>query len=239
MAWRGQGITGSNNIPLGNRRRFGGSDSAPDDGGYNPAQPSTGFSDSNYKRGRSPERRKILVRRKISSFAHSIQQQNPWSRAREDARREIAGVMLRRTRPLVSWVWLPWSKPTWPMSSLKPILCTCASRKSAKSWGSTTLSQLTATGKQIPSYPFESPSWHATSLGLHPHLHSMITLVVVSIPENIAIASVWKMNAINRLKRPWKSFLTTTRRRTIEDLLRRRRKSMCQWTIIQRLTSVW
>ena len=58
MAWRNQGITGSNNIPLGSRRRFGGSDSAPpvDDGGYNPSQPQTGFSDGNYKRGRSPER---------------------------------------------------------------------------------------------------------------------------------------------------------------------------------------
>lgn len=59
MAWRNQGITGSNNIPLGARRRFGGSDSAPpDDGGYNPSQPSTGISDGSYKRGRSPERGK-------------------------------------------------------------------------------------------------------------------------------------------------------------------------------------
>ena len=60
MAWRGQGITGSNNIPLGNRRRFGGSDASPlgDDGGYNPTQPMTGLADVSYKRGRSPERRK-------------------------------------------------------------------------------------------------------------------------------------------------------------------------------------
>ena len=58
MAWRNQGITGSNNIPLGSRRRFGGGDSAPppDDGGYNPSQPQAGLSDGNYKRGRSPER---------------------------------------------------------------------------------------------------------------------------------------------------------------------------------------
>jgi len=55
MAWRKQ--TGSNNIPLGSRRRFGGSDSAPpDDGGYNPSMPSAGISDTSYKRGRSPER---------------------------------------------------------------------------------------------------------------------------------------------------------------------------------------
>ena len=59
MAWSSQGITGSNNIPLGNRRRFGGSDSTGpvDDGGYNSVQPSPGLSESSYKRGRSPERR--------------------------------------------------------------------------------------------------------------------------------------------------------------------------------------
>ena len=57
MAWRSQGITGSNNIPLGARRKFGGADATPpvDDGGYNPSQPN-GFADGGYKRGRSPER---------------------------------------------------------------------------------------------------------------------------------------------------------------------------------------
>lgn len=59
MAWRNQGITGSNNIPLGARRRFGGGDPSPpaDDGGYNPSQPSAGLTDGGYKRGRSPEPR--------------------------------------------------------------------------------------------------------------------------------------------------------------------------------------
>ncbi|KAG9377566.1 hypothetical protein A1F94_011969 [Pyrenophora tritici-repentis] len=51
MSWRNQGITGSNNIPLGTRRRFGGEN---DDGGYNPAAPAEGLSE--LKRGRSPER---------------------------------------------------------------------------------------------------------------------------------------------------------------------------------------
>ncbi|KZM20011.1 Branchpoint-bridging protein [Ascochyta rabiei] len=51
MSWRNQGITGSNNIPLGNRRRFGGDDEA---GGYNPSAPAEGLSE--LKRGRSPER---------------------------------------------------------------------------------------------------------------------------------------------------------------------------------------
>ena len=60
MAWRNQGITGSNNIPLGARRRFGASDSTPsaDDAGYNPSQPSSGYQDGGSKRGRSPERGK-------------------------------------------------------------------------------------------------------------------------------------------------------------------------------------
>ena len=60
MAWRSQGSTGSNNIPLGNKRRFGG-DASPhqDDGGYNPSKP--GLSDNGYsKRGRSPIRCKSL-----------------------------------------------------------------------------------------------------------------------------------------------------------------------------------
>ena len=61
MAWqRNQGITGSNNIPLGNRRRFGGDSTPGDDGGYNPSQPSTGLSDG-YKRGRSPERGRFFT----------------------------------------------------------------------------------------------------------------------------------------------------------------------------------
>lgn len=58
MSWRNQGITGSNNIPLGTRRRFGGGD---DDGGYNPSAPAEGLSE--LKRGRSPERSKSIPTR--------------------------------------------------------------------------------------------------------------------------------------------------------------------------------
>lgn len=43
MSWRNQGITGSNNIPLG-KRRFGGEDGTPQPDG-----------DKDLKRGRSPE----------------------------------------------------------------------------------------------------------------------------------------------------------------------------------------
>ncbi len=54
MAWRQQGSTGSNNIPLGNKRRFGGGDTESPRGenGYNPTQPA--LSDGGIKRGRSP-----------------------------------------------------------------------------------------------------------------------------------------------------------------------------------------
>jgi splicing factor 1 len=71
MAWRSQGITGSNNIPLGNRRRLPGDSASPqgDDGGYNPSQPLTGFSDvSSYKRGRSPIRGKLPTSNHCKNF---------------------------------------------------------------------------------------------------------------------------------------------------------------------------
>ena len=56
MSWRSQGITGSNNIPLGTRRRFGGDDGGAQDAGYVPSPSSDGMADSSYKRGRSPAR---------------------------------------------------------------------------------------------------------------------------------------------------------------------------------------
>jgi len=57
MSWRNQGITGSNNIPLGNRRRFGG-----DDGAVKEESPASTFAseDRDLKRGRSPEPRESL-----------------------------------------------------------------------------------------------------------------------------------------------------------------------------------
>jgi splicing factor 1 len=58
MAWRAQGSTGSNNIPLGNKRRFPAGDSASpqrEENGYNPSQPASGY-DGGFKRGRSPVR---------------------------------------------------------------------------------------------------------------------------------------------------------------------------------------
>lgn len=50
MSWRNQGITGSNNIPLG-KRRFGGEDDMPQPDG-----------DRDLKRGRSPEPSEYLLK---------------------------------------------------------------------------------------------------------------------------------------------------------------------------------
>ncbi|KAK3370111.1 hypothetical protein B0H63DRAFT_307684 [Podospora didyma] len=62
MSWRTQGITGSNNIPLGKVRRFGGSDDGSNNGStgaFSPPPTNNGYSnggDRDMKRGRSPER---------------------------------------------------------------------------------------------------------------------------------------------------------------------------------------
>ncbi|KLU91467.1 branchpoint-bridging protein [Magnaporthiopsis poae ATCC 64411] len=65
MSWRNQGITGSNNIPLGKTRRFGGdpepeappSNYAPPPSSYAPPSVASTGPDRELKRGRSPEPR--------------------------------------------------------------------------------------------------------------------------------------------------------------------------------------
>ncbi|KAJ6782526.1 hypothetical protein PWT90_01354 [Aphanocladium album] len=66
MSWRNQGITGSNNIPLGNRRRFGGDE----DGDSTP--------DRDLKRGRDPEPRNE------SSGPRQRKKRNRWGDASEN-----------------------------------------------------------------------------------------------------------------------------------------------------------
>ncbi|KAB5575641.1 hypothetical protein GE09DRAFT_990974 [Coniochaeta sp. 2T2.1] len=56
MAWRSQGITGSNNIPLGKVRRVGGSSDDGHQDGPIDATPYSNGSNGDLKRGRSPER---------------------------------------------------------------------------------------------------------------------------------------------------------------------------------------
>jgi splicing factor 1 len=57
MAWRNQGITGSNNIPLGNRRRFGGDEEATENGSAATPPPAPVSDVVDLKRGRDPEPR--------------------------------------------------------------------------------------------------------------------------------------------------------------------------------------
>lgn len=92
MSWRNQGITGSNNIPLGTRRRFGGGD---DDGGYNPSAPAEGLSE--LKRGRSPERGKSSLPHfhDVYSYFHR--------RLRGSATAQEAKSMGRREREQGCW----------------------------------------------------------------------------------------------------------------------------------------
>ncbi|KAF3770933.1 hypothetical protein M406DRAFT_326345 [Cryphonectria parasitica EP155] len=57
MSWRNQGITGSNNIPLGKSRRFGGDGDFKDEDDHVRSAPSVDGPDRDLKRGRSPEPR--------------------------------------------------------------------------------------------------------------------------------------------------------------------------------------
>lgn len=102
MAWRAQGITGSNNIPLGSRRRFGGKDSTPpvDDGGYN-APVTVSVGSDGYKRGRSQEKGECSPRIESDLYLLSIaeptdggerrrKKRNRWGDAAEN---KAAGLM--------------------------------------------------------------------------------------------------------------------------------------------------
>lgn len=91
MSWRSgaTGFTGSNNIPLGNRRRFRDDGAPGDDGGYNPSQPSAGMP-MGEKRGRSPEPRSTTATGASSK----------WSPFRKTKANELlTGFDSRRRRP--------------------------------------------------------------------------------------------------------------------------------------------
>ncbi|KAI1390726.1 uncharacterized protein F4822DRAFT_162270 [Hypoxylon trugodes] len=85
MSWRNQGITGSNNIPLGKSRRFGGEpEDAPLERGNGYGDFSVSNGDRDLKRGRSPEPRTDAdgVRRR--------KKRNRWGDASEN---KAAGLM--------------------------------------------------------------------------------------------------------------------------------------------------
>lgn len=79
MAWRNQGSTGSNNIPLGNRRRFGDENGVEDN--YSPAQPAA----ADHKRGRSP-----TARADTDENGKRRRKRNRWGDATEN---KAAGLM--------------------------------------------------------------------------------------------------------------------------------------------------
>jgi splicing factor 1 len=81
MAWRNQGITGSNNIPLGPRRRFG---DEPQDDDSRTATPAS-IGDTSYKRGRSPVRAEPPV-----DGVKKRKKRNRWGDAQEN---KAAGLM--------------------------------------------------------------------------------------------------------------------------------------------------
>ncbi|KAH8888845.1 hypothetical protein GQ53DRAFT_724232 [Thozetella sp. PMI_491] len=80
MSWRNQGITGSNNIPLGKMRRFGGDEDGPPPS--NGSTPPYSNGDRDGKRGRSPERSEDGPRRR--------KKRNRWGDATEN---KAAGLM--------------------------------------------------------------------------------------------------------------------------------------------------
>lgn len=83
MAWRQQGSTGSNNIPLGNKRRFGGGDTESPRGenGYN----GQSYSDGPVKRGRSP-----IKEERLDDGSRRRKKRNRWGDATDN---KAAGLM--------------------------------------------------------------------------------------------------------------------------------------------------
>ncbi|EEH08472.1 branchpoint-bridging protein [Histoplasma capsulatum G186AR] len=80
MSWRNQGITGSNNIPLGSRRRFGGDEDNKSEDSASVSTPDAGF-----KRGRSPVRAEPPV-----DGVKKRKKRNRWGDAEEN---KAAGLM--------------------------------------------------------------------------------------------------------------------------------------------------
>lgn len=69
MSWRNQGITGSNNIPLGTRRRFGDGNGDSQNGS---SVNSPSYGDSG-KRGRSPTRGVFLSLTEFTILTYILQ----------------------------------------------------------------------------------------------------------------------------------------------------------------------
>ncbi|KAI9692755.1 MAG: hypothetical protein M1820_009398 [Bogoriella megaspora] len=97
MSWRNQGITGSNNIPLGTRRRFGGDDQATNNG-YNPSEPSIGLADGNRKRGRSP----VVALETNPDGTRRRKKRNRWGDASENKAAGLMGLTTAIRAPMTA-----------------------------------------------------------------------------------------------------------------------------------------
>ncbi len=120
MSWRNQGITGSNNIPLGTRRRFGGDSDGVEvkhedhRDGHDSAFDGDG--DRDLKRGRSPEPSEyhapawpwigLSLFSPTNMYSNRIIRQEPKQTVLAAAKSAIDGAMPRRTKQLALWACL-------------------------------------------------------------------------------------------------------------------------------------
>lgn len=201
MAWRNQGITGSNNIPLGSRRRMGGSDSAPpaDDEGYNPNHSSAGLADGGYKRGRSPERgmpylffptRTGTYHRAATPVENGERRRKKRNRWGDAAENKAAGLMGLPTM----------IKAHMTNEQLEAYTLHLRIQEISEKLRINDVVPADGDRYVLPVYVLNSYA-DRPNLDLHRHLLNMTTSVAVSIHASIATASVWKTSAINKLKR--------------------------------------
>lgn len=95
MAWRNQGITGSNNIPLGKTRRFGGGGS--DDADDRMSVGTSGSVSGELKRGRSPEPRPLDI-----EAPKRRKKRNRWGDANENKAAGLMGLPTAITAPMTT-----------------------------------------------------------------------------------------------------------------------------------------
>jgi len=190
MSWRNQGITGSNNIPLGSRRRFG--DDGPAD---SPTPPVDAPVEGGLKRGRSPVRGAILIHFSDQCHANNLltelnpdgtkkrKKRNRWGEATEN---KAAGLMNLPTAVLGN------------MTSEQLDAYTLHLRIEEISQKLRINDVVPADGdRQVSPSSFTTKKHSLTMSTDLLRLHrSMTTLVVVSIPVNIDTRRDWKMRDI-------------------------------------------
>jgi splicing factor 1 len=193
MSWRNQGITGSNNIPLGNRRRFGGDgDGDSHNGTESP------YGDSG-KRGRSPTRGPLALSFSANNTnattadpaADGVKRRKKRNRWGDATDNKAAGLMGLPTAIQAN------------MTSEQLEAYTLHLRIEE-------ISQKLRINDVVPAegdrYVCPSPNPISNlilTLPDHPrHRRNTTTLVAVSTPESFGIANVWKTSDTSSSKRP-------------------------------------